>query len=165
MTPNSQLSLIRGGFRYMSDNWIVFIPENPTAQPTSDAARRARELLKAILPDAEFISSKFVDRTEFVDPGGNWSGVRCPACSAEADGWWSDAMSAAAKQNFSELKVVTPCCGTETSLHELSYIWPAGFAKFWIEAMNPNVSNTTEIQDRELEKCLGMPLRKILRHI
>lgn len=74
-------------------------------------------------------------------------------------------MNVSAKQNFNDLTIETPCCGTETSLQTLDNVWPVGFAKFWIEAMNPKVPTTTDAQDRQLAICLGMPLRKILRHI
>jgi hypothetical protein len=149
----------------VSDNWIVFIPEDPVAEPTHEAANKACGLLKTFLPEAESVLGMFWERVIFVDAGRNWSGVRCPACSADVEAWWTDAMSAAAEQNFVSLRVTMPCCGTDASLHELDYPWPVGFASFCIEVLNPPVATTTEAQDRQLEECLGIRLKKIHRHI
>ena len=55
-------------------------------------------------------------------------------------------------------------CGTAVSLNDLRYEWPAGFAKFVLEAMNPNVMDLPDEGFAELSRDLGTPLRKIWAH-
>lgn len=149
----------------MSDNWIQFIPANPNYLPSIPAAEIAKALLASFVPDADEVVFKFTDNVEFIHPGGNWSGVKCPACGADAEPWWKGTMNAAYKTRFSNLEVTAACCGASVSLNELDYLWPAGFAKFVLEAMNPNVKDLTPDQTGQLSKCLGCDLRRIWVHI
>jgi hypothetical protein len=74
-------------------------------------------------------------------------------------------MGKASSVGFAQLKNETPCCGTAISLNDLDFGWPGGgLARFALEAMNPNVRDTTEAQDRALAGCVGHPLRKIFVH-
>ncbi len=149
----------------MSDNWIQFIPHDPTYQPSRSAAESARALLSSFVPDADEVVFEFTDTVKFIHPGGNWSGVKCPKCGADAETWWKDAMNTAYETGFSNLKVTAPCCGAPVSLNELNYVSPAGFAKFLIKAMNPNVKDSMEPQVQQLSKCVGCDLRRIWVHI
>jgi hypothetical protein len=149
----------------MSDNWLQFVPRDPRFRPSAESAERAVELLGSFLPFAEDITAEFKEDIEFFHPGGNWQGVRCPACGADAEEWWSEAVDQAASSHFDNLTVVAPCCGAATSLDELDYVWPAAFGQFVLEAMNPNVRDTTPEQDAELAKVLGTPFRKVWLHI
>jgi len=63
------------------------------------------------------------------------------------------------------LSVTTPCCGHSTTLNDLNYVWPPGFSRFVLEAMNPNVRQTTAEQDEALSEAIGLELRKIWMHI
>jgi hypothetical protein len=149
----------------VSDNWIQFIPADPGYRPKIPAAETAKILLASFVPDADEVSFKFTDNVEFIHPGGNWSGVKCPACGADAEPWWKDAMNTAYKTRFSNLQVAAACCGASVSLNELDYLWPAGFAKFVLETMNPNVRDLSDDQTQQLSKCLGCDLRRIWVHI
>ena len=76
---------------------------------------------------------------------------------------WKEAMDEAYKNKFMDLSVVVPCCNSKTSLNELKYEWPAGFAQFGIEIVNPN----RDISGGELhsiEIILDTKLRKIWAH-
>jgi hypothetical protein len=149
----------------MSDNWLRFVPSDPAARPTEEAADRAVRLLRKFAPNSDRISAEFKEKIEFFDPGANWSGVKCPACGADAEPWLAEKMSVAFRTSFTQLELTTPCCGTRTSLNDLDYVWPAAFGSFVLEALNPNIGNTTAQQDSELSRCLGLPLRKVLRHL
>ena len=116
-------------------------------------------------PRADEVVFEFTDTVEFVHPGGNWSGVKCSACGADAEPWWNDAMHAAYRTKFSELEVTVPCCGARVSLNDLEYAWPAGFARFVLEAMNPAIKDLTEGQLKQLSDCLGCDIRRIWVHI
>jgi len=63
------------------------------------------------------------------------------------------------------LIILTPCCGTSLSLNTLRYEWPCGFARFTLEAQNPNIIMLSVSQMRELERLLNCKLRQILIHI
>jgi hypothetical protein len=66
--------------------------------------------------------------------------------------------------NFRQLGITTPCCRATTSLNELRYDWPEGFARFELAAVEPEVYQVDEDLHRQLEECLGSPLRIIRQH-
>jgi hypothetical protein len=149
----------------VSDSWIQFVPADPHAQPTKEAAEKSVQLLASYAPDADEVTARFEENPGFFDPGENWSGVQCPTCGADIEPWWGDAMSRAWEENsFQDLTVTTPCCGSRTSLNDLHYIWPAAFGRFVVQAMNANIGDTTTEQDRALSECLSLPIRKIHVH-
>lgn len=149
----------------MSDNWLQYIPADPFFQPSQAAAERARTLLAAFVPRADTVKSEFKASTEFFHPGGNWSGVKCPACGADAETWWQSAMRAAWKKQFADLNTTAGCCGALVSLNDLHYVWPAGFGRFVIEALNPGVRDLQPAEEDLLRKALGCDLRKIWVHL
>lgn len=78
--------------------------------------------------------------------------------------WWSEQFDEAEATGFSRLDVSVPCCGATVSLNGLGYELPAGFARFVLEAMNPNVKDLPETALADLSAALGTPLRKIWAH-
>jgi hypothetical protein len=131
----------------MSDHWIQFVPADPRAQPTMEAGERAVQLLRSYAPEADEVTAEFKEHTVFFYPGENWEGVRCPACGADAEPWWGDAIRRAESESFGDLSLQTPCCGSHTSLNDLHYVWPAAFGRFVLEAMNANLGETTPEQE------------------
>jgi hypothetical protein len=149
----------------MSDNWVQFVPADPTYLPSGEAAERARTLLASFVRQADEVCVKFLDSIEFIHPAENWSGVMCPSCGADAEAWWGDAMSEAHSRAFLDLDVTTPCCGTRVSLNDLSYVWTAAFGSFVLEAMNPHVWDLSSEQVRQLADCLGCELKQVFMRI
>jgi hypothetical protein len=149
----------------MSDSWLQYIPKSPTFRPSEAADGKARTLISAFLPGADSVESTFHGKVTFFHPGGNWSGVQCPACGTDAEPWWGEAMEAAADSSFSSLECVAPCCDAQVSLNEMNYGWPTGFASYVVEAMNPNSKGLSSSQLVELEAELGCELREIALHI
>ncbi len=149
----------------MSDSWLMFIPTDPEALPSKAAAEKALELLKSFAPESQNVCAKFGEKIEFHSGVENWSGVRCPGCGADIEAWWNGAIEKASRTDFQNLNVTTPCCAHITTLNELNYVWPAGFSRFGLEAVNPNIKDTTDEQDRALSEALGFELRKIWVHI
>jgi hypothetical protein len=149
----------------MSDNWLQFIPTDPNFQPSLESAERARALLATYLPRAQDVRASFKDAVEFFHPGGNWSGVECPACGADAEPWWQLAMAQASQTGFASLNVQAPCCAAQVSLNELRYIWPAAFGRFMLQAMNPGVEDLEPVQGARLTETLGHSLRKVWVHL
>lgn len=149
----------------MSDSSLVFIPTQPTFRPTPEVAETARTLLATFLSASDEVECEFTDEVEFVDAGENWSGVKCPFCGTDVEDWWFESMDAASAAGFTNLAVKMPCCRRPSSLNDLNYVWPAGFSVFRLEALNPSVEGLADEQRRQLESCLGWPLRQIQRRI
>jgi hypothetical protein len=149
----------------MSDNWLRFTPTDPYYQPAEAAAEQVRALLRLFLPNADEITFEFSEQPVFVDAGGNWEGVSCPACGADAESWWGDAMSAAAEQDFASLAAVATCCGEQVSLNDLNYGSPVAFGRFVLDAMNPNCGGLSTDQLEQLGAAIGCPMREVHRRL
>ncbi|MBK8022455.1 MAG: hypothetical protein IPK19_13765 [Chloroflexi bacterium] len=148
----------------MSDNYLRLIPISPEYIPETLASEEAQRQLSAFVPHADEVKVIITDEIEFVDQGGNFERVVCPLCERELDiGWWQEAMDAAYATRFASLVVDLPCCHNESSLNSLRYEWPAGFARFVLEARNPG-TDLNEAQVHALEQILGCALRKIWVH-
>ena len=148
----------------MPDNVLKLIPLDPQYVPEASAQFEVKGLLATMLPDAESIKVTVTDHVRFIDQGANFESVFCPNCGSELDRrWWQQAMNAAAKIGFSDLQVITPCCGSTLSLNNLRYVWPAGFARFVLEARNPN-GDVSDENLRQIGRLLNSDMRKILAH-
>lgn len=145
----------------MSDNFLRYVPADPNFQPTEEAAGRAVEVLRAIVPGAKFVVARFTDSVKFVDAGSNWEGVSCPACGGDAEPWWGEAMSEAAERQFEFMAVRAGCCGVLVSLNELRYRWPVGFSRFVLEAANPNSTGLSASEVQQLQESLSCVVRQI----
>lgn len=149
----------------MSDNYLRLIPTDPRYVADSVALERARDYLAGVVPDADEVAATVTDDVNFVDMGANFERVSCPQCGHELDvAWWQDAMDASGETNFATLDITTPCCAAATSLNDLRYEWPAGFARLVLEARNPNVRDIEEADAAALSSILGTPVRRIWAH-
>ena len=149
----------------MSDSLLRFIPADPEFRPSPSATTSAEVFLRGLLPEAERVSARCLAGVEFVDAGANWEGVHCSVCGADAESWWSDAMSQAAESGFHSLQVMSGCCRRAVSLNELRYGWPVGFASFVLEAQNPQSTGLTASQLAQLSGIVGSPLLEIPVHL
>jgi hypothetical protein len=148
----------------MSDNWLRLIPTDPGWLPTRAETDTAVNLLRSWLPEAQDVTSRVSDQIEFVDQGANFERVTCPSCGSEvAMDSWSEAVGLAYESEFTNLSITTACCGQSTSLNDLHYEWPAGFARFVMEAKNPN-GDLSDAQIVELADAIGSSLRRIWAH-
>jgi hypothetical protein len=103
---------------------------------------------------------------QFIDPGGNFERVLCPTCASDITDWWTTAMDAAWQSSFADLSISVPCCGITTSLNDLQYEWPAGFARFTLAARNPNLERELSFKQLdELQEILGCRLRQVFVRI
>jgi len=80
---------------------------------------------------------------------------------ADVGEWWSMAMEVGHEQHFKDLRVTTPCCALHTTLNDLEYSWPAGFARYTLEVLNPNIAELKPSVQRRLEAALQAPVRVI----
>ena len=149
----------------MSDYILRLIPTDPQFTPSAGARGAALQLLRSWLPSAESITSELNEEVRFVDPGANFDRVECSFCGADLFDWWQGAMDKASERGFADLEVVVPCCHTRTTLNDLCYEWPAGFARFVAEVRNPGRGEAlTGEEVRQLEQLLGCELRQVLAH-
>ncbi len=148
----------------MSFSYLRLIQTDPHYIPSPDQIRRALAIIAAN-PLGSEPKVKITDDVEFIDAGMNSLGVYCPQCGAEIDlPWWrDDAMDRAYATRFRDLTIKTPCCGFQTSLNDLRYEWPCGFAKFQISFLDPERDLEPAVIER-IARALGTPLRKIWAH-
>jgi hypothetical protein len=149
----------------MSDHWLKYVPDDPLFRPTPAGAGAAKLLLRGFLPNAEAVHARFLGKVTFIDPGSNWSGVRCPVCGADAGPWWAAAMDAVHKNGILSLGIRTPCCGAALSLNELHYLSPAAFGSFVLEARNPNEKYLSVARLTLLGAALGCAVQEISVHL
>src|SRR4051794_22638432 len=89
---------LRGGGG-MADTLMRLIRVERGHVPTPMARQAAVRVLRAFLPAAECVEATVSDEVRFVDCGGNWSGVECPNCGADAEPWWADEVSRCREHN------------------------------------------------------------------
>jgi hypothetical protein len=148
----------------VSDNVLRVIPEDPARVPSALAREAAVSVLRRALPRADDVASELTEDVRFVDCGVNFEAVRCPGCGTDLGEWWTLAMEVAHEERFADLRITTPCCKLWTSLNDLGYSWPVGFARFTLEALNPDVENLPDAVRLRLEHILGSKVRLIWAH-
>lgn len=150
----------------MSDDWIILIPEDPRFVPDGSRQFRAKLRLVELAPEAHEITAEESDTVRFLDCGGNFERILCPSCGSEVPiEWWQERMGDDFADGFLLRTYEVPCCSRCLTLQELVYIWPQGFGRFTLSAMNPNLGKLNDTHKNELENILGTPLRVIYRHI
>ena len=153
----------------MSVYVLSVISADPDWVPSPENADRGLETFRRLVPGADEVKAEFFDGLQFVDHGENFERVSCPRCGNMLDvTWWQRQMDAAWSfpgSRFERLEVATPCCAAITSLNDLEYRWPAGFAKFALRARNPNPGGF--LPDHELgliAAALGCTARQVYAH-
>lgn len=154
----------------MSENVLSVIPADPHWQPGHESAARARDLLAQFAPDSDRpeseLKAEWHETVTVVDCGANLERIGCPLCGAEIDTeWWADLLEDRCDEGFDDLISAVPCCDGRTSLNDLDYDWPCGFARFEIALWNPGRSWLTDQELSAIAHALGHPVRQILAHI
>jgi hypothetical protein len=147
----------------MSSTILKIIPTNPKYVPDKIQQDKAKSLLSNLYTK-ELIDFVTTDTIEFVDQGENFDSVSCNLCGKNiAIEDWQAEMEKADESHFTDLAFVTPCCHRKTSLNDLNYHSPAGFAKFVIAITG--AQKEIEAKDlNELNNILGTQLRIIWAH-
>ena len=74
-------------------------------------------------------------------------------------------MNSAHEHNLEDkLTTPTPCCSQSTTLNDLDYDWPQGFARWRIEILNPSVGRLRPEAEQALSDALGHAVRLIYTH-
>lgn len=147
----------------MGSSYLRIISDDPAWTPEPPIAERlAAAAHEMFTSRSEEVSAGDRGEIVFVDPGGLFEEIRCPNCGSVIDiAWWQDRMDEAHVNGFTDLRVKTPCCGSETSLNDFDYRPPAGFARFIIEVRNLGYGYAQEEEMAELSAIAGRPLRQI----
>jgi hypothetical protein len=144
----------------MSENILKLIPVNETYLPEILTQEKSKEILEAYLTRTTSVLIRVTDYVEFIDAGVNFGDIFCPICNKQIDEtWWHQAMDTGYKTQFTDLSIVTPC-GHSTSLNNLIYKPPSGFARFTLIARDPQVDIDNDTMDL-ISKTIGCEIRKI----
>lgn len=147
----------------MSDNFLRIIPTAPDWTPDRQSAAAAEGVLRELCPDAWEMETKWYEGVRFIDQGENFECVRCPGCRTVLDiEWWKGEMDRTYRTRFTDLSTRTPCCRTATSLNDLLYDWPAGFAAFVINIHEAGRAWLNPEEVAHVSQALGHPIRQIL---
>jgi hypothetical protein len=104
----------------------------------SDDQQEALRILGSSFPKADEIKMSVYRDPLFFDQGESSERIKCPFCEKELDNeWFGKAMNRAYGKKNRDLRIKLLCCGKGSSLNDLTYEWPAGFARFVLEARNP----------------------------
>lgn len=149
----------------MSENMLIFIPIEPTYLPGCAQTEQAKAFLQTLFPHAIEITVCITEEVAFIATGGNLEKIICPLCQSVLDEqWWTTAMdNAYMTSHFTNLTIILPCCGGTSSLNQLHYDLPTGFASFQLSARHPG-HDIDDASLKELELILASPLRKIWVH-
>jgi hypothetical protein len=146
----------------VSVNLLRLIPTDPQWEPDEDSADRALAVLRDLVPRAAACDAERFNAVTFIDQGSNFEAVRCPHCRSTLDmDWFGRVMD---RPTYDDLLVVMPCCSSRTSLNELDFYWPAGFARFALTATSPNRRRLTDEERCRVEDGLGHGIRQIWAH-
>lgn len=147
----------------MSSTVLKIIPTTPSYVPDNIQQDKAKIFLTSLYK-TEQIEFPSTDTIEFVDQGGNFDNVFCNLCGQNIEiEDWQNAMDNAYQNQFTELTFVTACCDKKTSLNDLIYHSPAGFAKFVMAILDAQ-SELSEKDFKKLQDILGTTLRNIWAH-
>lgn len=148
----------------MSDYIVKIIPIDCTYSITNEQSNRILKFIKSKVK-ADDVKTFVYETPVFVDCGSNLKTISCPHCGKGLDfSWWGESMDTASEDNFKELSVIMPCCGKESTLNDLLYDFPCGFACIEFDIFNPstNFDNKTLSIIMDL---LGNPIRMVHAHI
>jgi hypothetical protein len=150
----------------MSDNWIILIPSLVSYVPSEEEQKKAIAFFRTLAPRADEIQAEVSAEARFIDCGANLHDIICPNCGRKISlEWWQAQMEKEYATGFPMKALALPCCKVERSLTELKYDWPQGFARFSLEAMNPDIGRFSDDSKCEFEKILGCELQVIYRHL
>ncbi len=164
---------IRTGFGHavpVSDDYLRLIPTVPTFVPGAEAANAATEYIAGLFAgpgeSADEVTHEFFGTVEFIDSGVNTESAKCNLCHAPVDLVWVFEVIDQRGDELDQLEVVLPCCGETSSLNDLEYDRPVGFASFEICVLN-GTRDRYELQQDELDRLgslVGHPVRQIRAH-
>jgi hypothetical protein len=151
----------------MSDDFIVFVPSDPSYAASEEVQQRVLAVLKRLAPSGDAIFTVVSESIHFHDAGANFERVRCPLCNSEVGiEWWQDRMSDDWEDGGFRLDPYeTPCCGDLCTLSQFKYEWPQAFGRTSWTVRNAKLGEFDAASHAELEAAAGRPLVMIRQHI
>lgn len=144
----------------MSTNCAKLIPCDYQFIPENESADQAVRFLKQNIK-ADDITYDIFENPEFIDCGENLTEISCPYCKAEIDfDRWGEMMNECSSSDFSNLEISLPCCGKKSSLNDLIYDFPCGFARFEIDISEPEAT-LDDAEIHEVEKLFRQKFKLI----
>lgn len=138
----------------MPDTVFKIFPRYYFPKYTDEQICSAIKILK--MYSKENITFTNYNKVQFIDCGEGLTHIFCPWCGFEMKvDLWQELMDKAYNgSSFNHLGLTTPCCKLSSSLDELIYVKPCGFATFVIEIHNP-IAMPCVIELHEMGKCFG----------
>lgn len=161
----------------MSDNYLKLIPADSYFVPDESTHQEAITLLEALTPDGEEVEVEIYEQLTFIDQGQNLEAIICPSCNTvlNQDHYSEDETDC--EKIFHEIDnqseggvlesgfIKMPCCSTMVKTIDLKFNWPAGFSKFELSALNPEIERPlNKDHTKALSEILGCELIEIWAH-
>ena len=148
----------------MSDCLIRITPSEPYLKIPEQTLESVKELLARKI-ECDRIQIRSSNEPSFIDCGSNLHSISCPNCGSKVDlHWWGKEMDKAYNNSFASLDVCLPCCKKESSLNDLKYDFPCGFACSVVEVLNPSGEITEGLQE-QIREIIGSPIRILYARI
>ncbi|MGE3317038.1 MAG: hypothetical protein AB7O26_18130 [Planctomycetaceae bacterium] len=150
----------------MGSSAICLIPVDPEYAPDESARTRAENRLREFVVRLGKLESQLTDQVQFIHcGGGRFISVSCPSCGQEISmDDWHDWMDHDYQDGGYRLSTHTiACCFAQHRLTELVWDPPCGFARYSLQAWDPQIESLTPEIRQELETILGTPLREFPR--
>lgn len=148
----------------MSDYIVKIIPQDYTYSATNEQSNLILKFIKSKIK-ADDIKTFIYETPVFVDCGSNLKTISCPHCGTQLDfSWWGESMDTASENNFKELSIIMPCCGKESTLNDLLYDFPCGFACIEFDILNPSTNFDNQVLST-IKDLLGNPILVVHAHI
>jgi len=161
----------------MSENYLKLIPRDSYFIPDESTHQDAIELLEKLTPDGEEVEAEVYSELTFIDQGQNLEEINCPSCSTslkqniytedetDCEKIFNQISEQSDDEELDSGIIQMPCCSNEVKTTDLTFKWTAGFAKFELSVLNPQISEQlSEENVAALSKILGCELLQIWAH-
>lgn len=161
----------------MSDNYLKIIPVQKDFIPEKSTHQAAISFLEGLTPDGDEVQIEIYKELTFIDQGQNLEEIICPSCqnSFKQDIYSEEEIDC--EKIFEKINeqaengeldsgiIEMSCCGNIVNTTDLIFEWPAGFAKFELSALNPELERPISESDiTMLSNILGCKLLQIWAH-
>ena len=159
----------------MSTRVLKIIPADQEYVPSPEQQANAVAVFREIVRDGE-IEARVYEDLEFIDAGEYCGYVLCPSCGNRvkinpfegtdlAQDWYRDLDQAITARTtpIRQFQTTMPCCGASVGLTSLQFDMPAGFARFALCAIDPDIESSTLSVEQlnKLEAALGCKLKQV----
>jgi hypothetical protein len=149
----------------MSDNYLKLIPASHTFVPSPTAMEETLRLVSSLCPHAQEIAKSGSETVLFYDCGSNLEAISCPHCGTSQMDWFFEEVARKYEESkLQDIQVQMPCCSKKSSLNDLHFDFPAGFASAGIEVLNPVRDWLTTAELDQVAASFGHSVKQIFAH-